>query len=274
MSLQYGEDAHGVAGAGLVSRIERGAGDQTASWRTLSYDDAYNVSESRSSYGERRTMTFDSWDRPVREIAGLSDGGPLAPVGSTDCGESAGAAMERAFDAAGHVVRERRLQDVVDPATGATLCRWQETRYRWNLREQLVGVEQSHLADPTTPGTITAAPRTVQERGYDEDGRLARVTQAALTHPDVVTTYRYDAAGRIAGGADRWRGRAAARLRHACLAWSCGPMAIHLSRVSGTAATTPGAALSTSRCRPARCGGPATIGPISRSKRRRSRRIR
>jgi len=199
MSLQYGEDAHGVAGAGLVSRIERGAGDRMASWRTLSYDDAYNVSESRSSYGERRTMSYDSWDRPVREVQGLSDGGPLAPVGAGTCGMAQGKAMERAYDAAGHVVRERRLQDVVDPATGAVRCRWQETRYEWNLREQLVGVEQSHLADPTTPGGVIIAPRTVQKRSYDEDGRLAQVTQAAVAHPAVVTTYRYDAAGRIAG---------------------------------------------------------------------------
>ncbi len=197
--LEYGKDARGDAGAGLPSRIQQGSGDQTASWESLEYDDAYNVETMRSSFGEVKRLEHDAWDRPVRVESGLTEGGALAPVGAGTCAESRGAVTERAYDAAGHLARERRLQDSVDPVTGVVSCRWVEIRYTYNLREQVVGVEETYLADPSQPGVVSAAARQVEGLSYDEDGRLAATRMKAVSRPDLVTAYRYDDAGRVAG---------------------------------------------------------------------------
>jgi hypothetical protein len=95
-------------------------------------------------------------------------------VGNAQCGIAAeGAITECAFDAAGHLARERHLQDYVD-ADGSLQCRWVETIYTYNLREQLVEVAQSHLSDPDEPGQVNAAARRVMKIEYDAFGRMLR----------------------------------------------------------------------------------------------------
>ncbi|MCP4571840.1 MAG: hypothetical protein GY838_05760, partial [bacterium] len=94
---------------------------------------------------------------------------------------------ERAFDAAGHVVRERWLQDYVD-ADGVTRCRWVEARFKYNAREQLVSVEQTHLASPDQPGVVISAAQRVAELEYDVFGRLEREKALNLRNPHLVTS--------------------------------------------------------------------------------------
>ncbi len=196
VGFQYGADAAGQPGAGLVRRVTRG---DAAFFQELEYDAAYNVEQVRSSYGGRTAVTHDAWDRPVREQSGLSTGGALAPLGAGPCDEAEGSVVERAFDAAGHVVRERRLQDFVDGGTGEVTCRWVERRYRYNLREQVVAVEESHLADPAQPGAVLTTPVETATVVYDEHGRVAEQRAAAVSRPALITRLRYDAAGRVAG---------------------------------------------------------------------------
>jgi len=192
--LGYGNDAEGRTEAGLVSRIERGS----AFWQDLSYDKAFNVDKVKTSQGTESHVDHDEWDRAVREVSGLSQDGRFMPVGVAPCSEGDGAIVERAFDAAGHAVRERRLQDYVDPRDGADHCRWVETTYTYNAREQLVSVEQTHLASPLTPGQVvdTSQPVTVFE--YDDTGRLATERSRSLTRSDLLKVYSYDPAGRVA----------------------------------------------------------------------------
>ena len=194
LRLGYGADARGRSKAGLLERVEHGA----AFWQQLSRDRAGNVDEVKTSQGTVERADHDSWDRPVREVFGLSEDGRFPPVGAAECSLGQGGIVERAFDAAGHVVRERRLQDYVDPADGSTKCRFVESRYRYNLREQVVAVEQSHLASPSNPGEIVAEPQQVASFQYDVHGRLEREVAEALSRPDLVTTYSYDPGGRIA----------------------------------------------------------------------------
>ncbi|MCP4685055.1 MAG: hypothetical protein GY867_06345, partial [bacterium] len=106
--------------------------------------------------------------------------------------------MERAYDVAGHVVRERSLQDYVNES-GVVECRWVETRYEYNAREQLVAVERTHLASPDQPGLVISALQRVEEREYDSFGRLERLKALNLRNPALVTQYRFDDASRIAG---------------------------------------------------------------------------
>ncbi|HEY0783884.1 MAG TPA: DUF6531 domain-containing protein, partial [Thermoanaerobaculia bacterium] len=192
--LGYRDDAQGKPEAGPVSRIERGS----AFWQDLSYDKAFNVEKVKTSQGTESHVDHDAWDRAVREVSGLSQDGRFVPVGVTSCSEGDGAIVERAFDAAGHVVRERRLQDYVDPRDGADHCRWVETTYTYNVREQLVSVAQTHLASATTPGQVVDASQPVTVLEYDDTGRLATERSRVLTRPDLLKTYAYDPAGRVA----------------------------------------------------------------------------
>ncbi|HEX2551952.1 MAG TPA: DUF6531 domain-containing protein, partial [Nocardioidaceae bacterium] len=194
MRIEYGPDARGRKGAGLVTRIERGVG---AFWQQLTYDDRYNVERVETSQGTATLTDHDTWDRAVRNVSGLTTDGRFAPVGATECTAGEGARSERAFDAAGHIVRERRLQDYVDPVDGATKCRWVESRYTYNAREQLVSIEQTDLASAANPGQVTAGPQTVAVYEYDSFGRLEREIAKAVSRPDRVTVYTYDEAGRV-----------------------------------------------------------------------------
>jgi RHS repeat-associated protein len=114
------------------------------------------------------------------------------------CAIGQGAREERGFDAAGHLLRERRLQDYID-GSGAIACRWVETRYTYNAREQLVAIEQDHLSDPLQPGVAKPARVEVARMYYDQHGRLERVEARNTIDPSLSTLYRYDEMGRIVG---------------------------------------------------------------------------
>lgn len=195
VTRSFGEDARHHAGAGLLTRVERGSG---ALWQELSYDKAFNVRQVRTSQGTRSDVDHDDWDREVRSTSGISEDGRLATVGAAECAAGKGAIVARAFDAAGHVVRTRRLQDYVDPVDGGTKCRWVETQYVFNAREQLVSEVATHLASATNPGQVSEAPQEFAAYAYDEFGRLAQEKAKAVSRPDLVTAYAYDAAGRVA----------------------------------------------------------------------------
>ncbi len=104
--------------------------------------------------------------------------------------------MQQAFDAAGHVVVERRLSDVVD-ATGTPSCRLVETRYTYNAREQRLSVAVDQLASGLVPGAIDPSSREVTRYDYDEHGRLASETAVGEVAPSVATRLGYDPAGRV-----------------------------------------------------------------------------
>ncbi|MCP4654550.1 MAG: RHS repeat protein, partial [bacterium] len=197
MRAEYGADAGDRQGAGLLKRKEQGGLGEVRFWEEREYDDAYNLEERRTSYGTYERSTYDLWDRMVRSVGGLSDG-RFQPVGTEECSEARGSVFERAFDAVGHVVRERRLQDYVD-AGGTTRCRWVEKRYIYNAREQVVAVEQTYLASALEPGLVVSASQRTMEAEYDTFGRLARQKSLNQLNPHLVTSYRYDDAGRTVG---------------------------------------------------------------------------
>ncbi len=180
--------------AGLLKRLSRGAEEI---WTELDYDDQFNVDEVETSQGIRSETTYDTWDRPVRVVAGLSDG-RYKPVGTTECSLEDGARREMAFDAVGHLIRQRSLQDHID-STGAVQCRWIETRYRYNAREQIVDIERTHLSDPGQPGQVIASATKVSEAEYDEHGRIFKQRVLNQLDPALEMVYRYDEAGRGVG---------------------------------------------------------------------------
>ena len=187
----YDEDARGRAAAGYLESIDFGGGFGV----DLERDDRGNVTVERSSQGGRTERTYDTWDRVVAETSGESEGA-LAGVGAATCGDQAGSRVERGYDPAGHLVRERHLQDHVDSA-GALGCRWVESRYTYDAGERLVSVEQSHLASPGSPGAVTAGLVETVRFVYDQHGRLARRVVRNVESPDLVTRTFYDPAGRV-----------------------------------------------------------------------------
>ena len=195
--MEYFPDHKEREDAGLLKRSEYGKIGQPSFWTEFEYDDQYNVEERRTSQGTTETADYDSWDRIVSQTAGRSDG-RYRSVGAAECGEGGGAKTERAFDAAGHVIRERRLQDYV-ASDGSIQCRWIETRYTYNAREQIVSTSRTHLSDPLKPGHVTNGLKEVQTLIYDESGRLFEDRSKNSVNPDLVTRYRYDEAGRVAG---------------------------------------------------------------------------
>ena len=190
----FHEDAAEKAGAGLTKRVEAGSGQF---WSEVDYDEQYNPDESKTSQGTSSEAEYDTWNRRVRTVSGLSDG-PYRAVGSDQCDQGEGARQEMAFDAAGHLVRSRRLQDYVG-FNGVVACRWVETRYRYNAREQVVDVEQTHLSDPTQPGRVLAGATKISEVEYDGFGRIHKQRSLNLLDPPVEVVYRYDTAGRAVG---------------------------------------------------------------------------
>ena len=193
----YGGDRRGSEGGGLVKRVEQGTGSSLATWKEYFRDRADNVERVETSQGSEARAEHDEWDRVVRTVTGEAkdQDGRVAAVGVAECGLGEGAIAERAFDAAGHVVRERHLQDYVD-LDGNDKCRFVETRYRYNAREQLVAVEQTHLA-MANPGHVDANPQPVKAIEFDEHGRVSVERTEALSHRPVLTTYTYDPAGRV-----------------------------------------------------------------------------
>jgi RHS repeat-associated protein len=199
LKTEFHDDRRGKRNAGLLRRVSPGS---DAFWRELDYDEADNIKEERTSYGALTRYTYDNWDRAVRIESGLVDpaggGSNFLPVGGSVCGGAQGAQEEKAYDAAGHVIRERRLQDYIR-TDGVADCRWVETIYTYNAREQVVAVEQTHLASPLVPGEVMAGAVKTQEKVFDNHGRVEQEISLNQVDPPLVTTYRYDEASRVAG---------------------------------------------------------------------------
>lgn len=183
---RYGEDEKGRQGAGLLEQVKQGGITSD-----LEYDDRGNLERRESSWGAVDRFVYDEWDRPIHEETGIPAGALAAPGA---CGDG-GAKVWRGFDAAGHLVAERRLQDALD-ASGGAVCREVETRYEYDALERLVAVRQSHLAG-ASPGEVDAGLREVVRYEYDGDGLLERVIRRNDADADVVTTFGYDEAGRV-----------------------------------------------------------------------------
>ncbi|MFH1176614.1 MAG: DUF6531 domain-containing protein, partial [Acidobacteriota bacterium] len=166
-TLAFGPDERDKPGAGLLESVTAGG-----STETLRYDEQGNVEERSTSYGSSSSLRHDAWDRVVEEMAGESSGA-LAPVD---------AHSQRAFDAAGRLVRERRYQTPIG---------WVETRYEYNARDQVKSVTQSGLAGPSPGGGLIEGTTSTE---YDERGRPDRITSPA----GIITTTAYDSAGRVA----------------------------------------------------------------------------
>jgi len=164
----FGTDANGRAGAGLLdSSTSGGVTDH------FSYDSRWDLAQRDSSYGVSTTLGHDDWGRTVEELGGQSQG-DLAPVG---------AHVQRAYDAAGRLTRERRLQTGIG---------WVETQYEYNARDQVTTTTQTGLAPADAASTSFVQGATTT--GFDQFGRVASTTSAA----GVVTTTTYDSAGRVA----------------------------------------------------------------------------
>lgn len=192
--VEFAADAKGRLKAGLAKQIRQG---QTAHSLEIERDERGNPILRRWSQGRVARTGYDAWDRPVESSDGERDGGSLAPVGAggPECGAT-GSVAQQAFDAAGHVVVERRLSDVVD-ATGTPSCRWVETRFTYNAREQRLSVAVDQLASGLVPGAIDPSSREVTRYDYDEHGRLASETAVGEVAPSVATRLGYDPAGRV-----------------------------------------------------------------------------
>ena len=190
-TLDYGPDAKGRPGAGLLDKIsqEDDQGDVLAT--KLEYDSRQNVKIRTSTWGVEDRFDYDLWDRPVFEDRGIPVDGVSAP-GTCD---QDGAQTWRGFDAAGHLVVEQHLQDYLDES-GNPECRKVETRYTYDAREQLVAVRQSYLA-AATPGTVDPSLVEVAHRTFDTRGLLTSARRRNHEEPDLVTTYGYDEAGRL-----------------------------------------------------------------------------
>ncbi len=191
----YGNDERGREGAGLVKKVE--SGSTATTWKEFFRDAADNVERVETSQGAEAKIDYDEWDRVVRTVSGAGVDGRLAAVGVPTCTLAEGDVSERAYDAAGHVVRERRLQDYVEAGGASTKCRFVEMRYTYNSREQVVSVEQTQVGSPLQMGQVDANPQLLRSIEYDEHGRMAEERAEAVTHGDVVTTYAYDPAGRV-----------------------------------------------------------------------------
>jgi RHS repeat-associated protein len=171
-SLHYKEEPSNRAGAGYLERLTVG---QTYS-EEYGYDDAGNVTDIITSYGPSSHFRYDEWDRPIEEITGQG-GGSYA---------DASVKVQRAFDAAGHLIHEQRRQDPYG---------WVVTDFTYNEREQLKTVTLHNLA-AEEPGGGAGATGTISYK-YDAHGRLKEVINADKIK--VKTVYSYDSLGRVSG---------------------------------------------------------------------------
>jgi len=201
LNLSYGFDAKGRANAGLVESATQGNGLK----QSFEYDQFDNLNKVQDeTFGKQSQAITDEWGRPVSVASGQAKSGSLlAPVGSGPCSgspwlENGGMLTDRAFDAAGHLVRERSCQDYID-AAGEIDQRWVETRYHYNRREQLVRIEKNNLAAPGLAGQWNPGFHDILLLGYDEKGRLKTQTVPNQETEPLVTTFNYDPAGRMDG---------------------------------------------------------------------------
>ena len=143
-----------------------------------------------SKTGDQNTSTFkyDQWDRPTTAMLGV------AAVWA-----NVGAAIEKAYDAAGHLVRDRRSQQGLGTV---------ETTYEYDAREELVSVKQNLAARPAAGSAPDRVVTLVQNTFNPATGLLDSSTRdAADSEAGITTTYAYDQQGRVkawteSGGAD------------------------------------------------------------------------
>ena len=143
-----------------------------------------------SKTGDQNTSTFkyDQWDRPTTAMLGV------ATVWA-----NVGAAIEKAYDAAGHLVRDRRSQQGLGTV---------ETTYEYDAREELVSVKQNLAARPAAGSAPDHVVTLVQNTFNPATGLLDSSTRdAADSEAGITTTYAYDQQGRVkawteSGGAD------------------------------------------------------------------------
>ncbi len=181
----------GTKGAGFPDQTTLG---DSVNWKNDKYDDNRRGNPtlvSTSNGGSVTTYTYDAWDRvKSANITGSLNPGVFRTVP---------AAAEQAFDAAGHLARERHKQD----------GEWVEARYEYDAREQLVKVTRTGAASATPGG----APRDVTAVQNDWDtptGLLASVTRGKGTGGDVPVSTFYDyesGTGRVAATHEEGAGK-------------------------------------------------------------------
>ncbi|MBL8114103.1 MAG: RHS repeat protein, partial [Acidobacteria bacterium] len=168
------------SGKGFVSTVAQGD-----LFMNLGYDARGNLAKEESSQGVSRLVEYDEWDRVVRETSGIVSAGPLDP---------APVVVEYGYDAAGRLAFEKRNQtQAAGGGSGiGTQVREVVTRYTYDERGQLLTMTEEGLAGPSGGVSDTGTTTFSYQPGT---GHLDTVTSPA----GVVTKYRYDAAGRLAG---------------------------------------------------------------------------
>ncbi len=261
--LGYGADARGRTGAGLVTSVEEGA----AFSQQIHYDEAFNVDKVETSARDRRPQ-------------------PTTTAGTGRCGASPGCPRTADYPEVGgrHATRARGRRSSGPSTPRGTWCASGgcRTSRRPGGRAR-PGAAGWRAATATTPASswsrsrrrncasATAPARSIRRRrwcgptSYDELGRL-QTSARALTRPDLVTTYTYDQAGRMATVHTGDEGRAGSATT-SCRGWCSPPTA---TTACGAAATTPGAGSSRRSGPPGPSCAGASTRPTTRSRRRRS----
>jgi RHS repeat-associated protein len=180
-------------GAGFLAGITRGEPSAPKIEAKFGYaegDPSGNVVSKTTSFGTESRYEYDDLDRVVREESGNLASGrpagakPLEPVNGV---------VERAFDPVGNLVRERRTLAVPGPG-GSRETKWVETRYRYDERERLFEVWQTHLAAGSPGGDLLEGLGLLTRRIFDRAGRLDREENGLGQG----ASYGYDSAGRVA----------------------------------------------------------------------------
>ncbi|HTS01980.1 MAG TPA: DUF6531 domain-containing protein, partial [Thermoanaerobaculia bacterium] len=185
-----GSDGAGVASApkivesyldGEDGTPKTGFPDQTklgdsVTWKNETYDDNNRGNPTKVSTTNGGAVTeyaYDAWDRvKSATITGSVNAGAFRTVP---------AQAEQAFDAAGHLVRERHKQR----------GDWVEARYEYDAREQLVKVTRTRAA-AASPGGTPRDVVAVQNTWDEATGLLSSVTRGQGAAGDVPVTTRYD----------------------------------------------------------------------------------
>jgi RHS repeat-associated protein len=177
VTMSFGPDARGRANGGFASEIARGSIKESLKYDEDGKGPRGNVTRRETAFGTASTFEYDEWDRPVREVLGLSTNPAFDPVPD--------AIVTRAFDATGHQKIERRRQRDLD--NGEV-----EKVYEYNDREQLLSVTVNNLAQ-TAAGQASGLATGKTQYTYNGFGQLSDVRS-----PQGVTThYEYDSAGRV-----------------------------------------------------------------------------
>jgi RHS repeat-associated protein len=176
-----GEDADKTKNAGFPEQTTLG---DSVTWKNETYDENRrgNPTQVSTTNGGAVTLyTYDAWDRVKSANVTGSVSGVFRPVK---------AQAEQAFDAAGHLARERHWQN----------GEWVEARYAYDAREQLVTVTRTRAASASPGGGLRDGVTAVQNDWDTPTGLLGSVTRGQGTGGDVpvTTIYRYEAGtGRV-----------------------------------------------------------------------------